>query len=107
MLQQDGMIERVRQLCHLDERLVAAMMYGSFALSINVSRMSINVYARSGCLHAGHAMMPDETKSPWKTIASKQIYDNPWIAVREDQVIRPDGEPGIYGVVHYKNIAVG
>jgi 8-oxo-dGTP pyrophosphatase MutT (NUDIX family) len=27
--------------------------------------------------------------------------------VREDRVIRPDGEPGIYGVVHYKNIAVG
>jgi ADP-ribose pyrophosphatase len=75
--------------------------------SINVSRISINVYVRSGCLHAGHVMIPDETKSPWKTIASKQIYDNPWIAVREDQVIRPDGEPGIYGVVHYKNIAVG
>ena len=52
-------------------------------------------------------MTPDETKSPWKTIASKRVYDNPWIAVREDQVIRPDGERGIYGVVHYKNIAVG
>jgi ADP-ribose pyrophosphatase len=55
----------------------------------------------------GEAMMPDETKRPWKTLSSKQVYDNPWIAVREDQVIRPDGEPGIYGVVHYKNIAVG
>jgi 8-oxo-dGTP pyrophosphatase MutT (NUDIX family) len=52
-------------------------------------------------------MIPDETKSPWKTLASKQVYDNPWIAVREDKVIRPDGEPGIYGVVHFKNIAVG
>jgi 8-oxo-dGTP pyrophosphatase MutT (NUDIX family) len=52
-------------------------------------------------------MTPDETKSPWKTLASKQVYDNPWIAVREDKVIRPDGEPGIYGVVHFKNIAVG
>ena len=52
-------------------------------------------------------MRPDETKSPWKTITSKEIYDNPWIAVREDQVIRPDGKLGIYGVVHYKNIAVG
>ena len=30
MLQRD-MIERVRHLCHLDERLAAAMMYGSFA----------------------------------------------------------------------------
>ena len=52
-------------------------------------------------------MTLDETKDPWQTVASKLMYDNPWIAVREDQVIRPDGEPGIYGVVHFKNIAVG
>ncbi len=52
-------------------------------------------------------MTTDETKSPWKTVTSKQIYDNPWIAVREDRIIRPDGETGIYGVVHFKNIAVG
>lgn len=35
------------------------------------------------------------------------MYENDWIRVREDRVARPDGEPGIYGVVHYKNIAVG
>ena len=52
-------------------------------------------------------MTTDETKSPWQTISSKQVYDNQWIVVREDQVIRPDGEPGIYGVVHFKNIAIG
>jgi 8-oxo-dGTP pyrophosphatase MutT (NUDIX family) len=52
-------------------------------------------------------MTTDETKSPWKTITSRQVYDNPWLAVREDRVIRPDGETGIYGVVHFKNIAVG
>ena len=52
-------------------------------------------------------MVFDETKSPWQTINSRQVYDNPWISVREDQVIRPDGKRGIYGVVHYKNIAVG
>ena len=55
----------------------------------------------------GHAMTLDETKNPWTTISSKRVYDNPWITVREDKVVRPDGEPGIYGVVHYKNIAVG
>ena len=37
----------------------------------------------------------------------QEVYENPWISVREDSVIRPDGEPGIYGVVHYKNTAVG
>ena len=31
MLQQQSMIRRVRELCHAEERLAAAMMYGSFA----------------------------------------------------------------------------
>jgi 8-oxo-dGTP pyrophosphatase MutT (NUDIX family) len=33
-------------------------------------------------------------------------YENPWIVVYHDDVIRPDGQPGIYGVVHYRNRAV-
>ena len=32
MLPQEVMIERVRELCHRDERVVSALMYGSFAL---------------------------------------------------------------------------
>lgn len=48
----------------------------------------------------------DET-NPWQKLSSKGVYDNAWIAVREDEVIRPDGKHGIYGVVHFKNIAVG
>jgi hypothetical protein len=31
MLQQEAMIERTRSVCREDERLAAAMMYGSFA----------------------------------------------------------------------------
>lgn len=46
-------------------------------------------------------------KSPWEILGSSPVYENPWISVREDRVVRPDGEPGIYGVVHYKNVAVG
>lgn len=38
-------------------------------------------------------------KNPWKTVSSRQIYKNPWLSVREDKVIRPDGKRGIYGVV--------
>ncbi len=41
----------------------------------------------------------DPAQNPWKTLSSRPIYSNPWISVREDQVIRPDGQPGIYGVV--------
>jgi 8-oxo-dGTP pyrophosphatase MutT (NUDIX family) len=55
----------------------------------------------------GEAVMGHETENPWRTLGSRRVYENPWISVREDSVIRPDGEPGIYGVVHYKNIAVG
>lgn len=47
------------------------------------------------------------SKNPWKTLSSKIVYDNPWISVREDSVVHPGGEQGIYGVVHYKNVAVG
>jgi 8-oxo-dGTP pyrophosphatase MutT (NUDIX family) len=34
-------------------------------------------------------------------------YENPWITVWHDEVTRPDGNPGIYGVVHFANVAVG
>ncbi len=52
-------------------------------------------------------MVFDETKNPWTTLTSREVYDNPWIRIREDKVVRPDGAPGIYGVVHFKNIGVG
>ncbi len=32
MLQQEVMIEKLRELCQLDERVMAVLMYGSFAL---------------------------------------------------------------------------
>jgi len=34
-------------------------------------------------------------KNPWKKLGSKAIYKNPWITVREDKVIRPDGKKGM------------
>ena len=46
------------------------------------------------------------TSNPWKTLSTKEVYKNSWIRVREDQVIRPDGKPGIYGVVETR-IATG
>lgn len=49
----------------------------------------------------------DEAESPWRKLGSREVYDNPWIKVREDSVIRPDNEEGIYGVVHFKNLAIG
>lgn len=48
----------------------------------------------------------DLLANPWRTLDSKEIYRNPWIRLREDQVINPDGSRGIYGVVETR-IATG
>lgn len=48
-----------------------------------------------------------KTENPWKTLESDVKYENPWISVSEHQVISPGGQPGIYGVVHFKSDAVG
>jgi 8-oxo-dGTP pyrophosphatase MutT (NUDIX family) len=34
-------------------------------------------------------------------------YQNPWLTVWHDEITRPDGSDGIYGVVHFENLAVG
>jgi 8-oxo-dGTP pyrophosphatase MutT (NUDIX family) len=46
-------------------------------------------------------------KNPWQTLDSKLIYENAWIAVKHEDVINPAGNNGIYGVVSFKNIAIG
>ena len=53
-------------------------------------------------------MTPDDPEAnPWQTVSSETKYENPWIRVAEHQVIRPDGEPGIYGIVHMQRHATG
>lgn len=42
----------------------------------------------------------------WKTTSTRSVYENPWIRVREDEVVRTDGKPGIYGVVEVRSPAV-
>jgi 8-oxo-dGTP pyrophosphatase MutT (NUDIX family) len=50
----------------------------------------------------------DETRvGPWRRRRREVAYDNPWITVWHDEVSRPDGSAGIYGVVHFVNLAVG
>jgi 8-oxo-dGTP pyrophosphatase MutT (NUDIX family) len=58
--------------------------------------------------------MPDPSDSelaervgPWTRRSRRVAYDNPWITIWHDDVARPDGSPGIYGVVHFANLAVG
>jgi len=42
----------------------------------------------------------------WSTTSTRTAYENPWIRVREDEVVRPDGSPGVYGVVEVRSPAV-
>ena len=41
-----------------------------------------------------------------ETLGSRQVYANPWMAVREDAIRRSDGSTGIYGVVDTPDIAL-
>jgi len=47
------------------------------------------------------------TDNPWTILSERPIYDNKWIGVTEYDVINPGGGKGIYGKVHFKNIAIG
>jgi len=48
-----------------------------------------------------------QTQNPWKILSAKEVYDNNWIQVTEFDVINPSGGKGIYGKVHFKNVATG
>lgn len=49
----------------------------------------------------------NESINPWQTLSEREIYENNWIKVTEFQVLNPAGNPGIYGVVHFQNYAIG
>jgi ADP-ribose pyrophosphatase len=46
-------------------------------------------------------------ENPWTILDQKIVYENAWIQLTEFQVLNPSGGKGIYGKVHFKNIAVG
>lgn len=56
-------------------------------------------------------MLPmDDTpvpNGPWTRRSRRTAYENAWITVWHDEVTRPDGAPGVYGVVHFANLAAG
>lgn len=46
-------------------------------------------------------------RNPWKTLSSTRIYETAWFSVREDKVIRPDGNRATYSVVLAERLALG
>ena len=51
--------------------------------------------------------MTGHDSNPWIRRSRATVYENPWIEVLHDEVTRPNGEPGVYGVVHFRSRAVG
>lgn len=46
-------------------------------------------------------------KNPWQKLSVEIKYETPWIKVSHHEVITPGGSDGIYGCIHFKNLAVG
>ena len=44
---------------------------------------------------------------PWLRNSRRTVYENRWLRVFHDEVTRPNGSPGIYGVVHFLSRATG
>ena len=51
--------------------------------------------------------MVDEGRNPWTRRSRRSVYENAWIEVVHDEVVRPDGSDGVYGVVHFRSRAIG
>ncbi len=54
--------------------------------------------------------MDQDSETPngkWELRERQEVYSNPWITVYHDSVINPNGGSGIYGMVHFKNLAIG
>src|SRR6476620_4580422 len=84
--------------------------------SASVMRPSLGLAHGTGRARPAHATMPamDDDASdpptpngPWIRNARRVAYENPWLTLWHDDVTRPDGAPGIYGVVHFANLAAG
>ena len=51
-------------------------------------------------------MNPAQASQSIATLSSREIYRNHWMRVREDQILRTNGMPGIYGVVEKDDAAI-
>lgn len=56
----------------------------------------------------GDPLRPTESQTnPWHSLAVDVAFENPYLRVDDHVVVKPNGEPGKYGVVHVKRIGVG
>jgi 8-oxo-dGTP pyrophosphatase MutT (NUDIX family) len=46
-------------------------------------------------------------RGPWTVLSEELKLETPWITVSRHEVVDPGGQEGEYGVIHFKNLAVG
>lgn len=61
----------------------------------------------SAMLKSYNFAIMNESNNPWTILDSEVKYENNWIKVFHHNVLNPNGGKGIYGTVHFKNIAIG
>lgn len=49
----------------------------------------------------------EKKQNPWRTINSTDKYENDWIKVTHHNVENAANNLGVYGTVHFKNLAIG
>lgn len=52
-------------------------------------------------------MRVSNTENNWKTLSTETVYENAWLELSHREVITPGGSNGIYGLVKFKNQAIG
>lgn len=43
----------------------------------------------------------NERTAPFQTVESQVVWSCPWFSVRRDEIVLPDGQPGVYNVVQH------
>lgn len=47
--------------------------------------------------------VPPFCNGPWQVLQTQEIYRDPWLTLRRDDVIRPDGQPGTHTITRFKD----
>ena len=82
-------------LAEHDDNVITTHVAPALITSSRIPTVEVNVRPRT---------IPAEMRihGPWQIVESHDIYRDPWISVRKDDVIRPDGQPGTHSVVVLK-----
>jgi 8-oxo-dGTP pyrophosphatase MutT (NUDIX family) len=83
-------------------RLLAAGRIGCFFINL----YCWTAYPVSGDCNKIVYPAETNTRRSITTLASREVYRNQWMRVREDEILRSNGERGIYGVVEKHDAAI-